>query len=368
MSIDLDWTKLDASLATRLVDALNRTISAMTRPSFIGPVAVTALDFGTVAPDIEIIDIRDVYRDFTEDDDYDSVQSEPQNAPRRDSGTRDELDEEDFEWVSRRAAAKVPPAMHAPFPSHMGHTSGPGPSMDFQHFFNGPGVHSPTASAAAWRHMQFQAAMADRAAAERQEQALSDTSEEQTDHEEVVSESNKDAPPAPSDPPPSHNPDLQLHLYVRHESDIRITITTSLLINYPSPMFMALPIKLSVTGLIFTGQVVVAYEGSRKRVHICIVDELDPYGPAHDFRRPITVASPEHAEGDNDDTRQSKRLPIGQRLLPSIFIESEIGQTDKHVLRNVTRVEKFMQEVIRKTIEDELVFPNFHTLDMQDAS
>ena len=61
-------------------------------------------------------------------------------------------------------------------------------------------------------------------------------------------------------------------------------------------------------------------------------------------------------------SRPAKPLPVGQRLLPSIFIESEIGKADNHVLRNVTRVERFIQDVIRKTIEDELVFPNFHTL------
>ena len=56
-----------------------------------------------------------------------------------------------------------------------------------------------------------------------------------------------------------------------------------------------------------------------------------------------------------------KPLPIGQRLLPTIYIESEIGQADKHVLKNVGRVERFIQDVIRKTVEEELVFPNFQT-------
>ena len=72
------------------------------------------------------------------------------------------------------------------------------------------------------------------------------------------------------------------------------------------------------------------------------------------------------AETENEE-RSTKPLPIGQRLLPSIFIESEIGHVDKHVLRNVTRVERFMQEVIRKTVEDEFVFPNFHTMVMDDG-
>ena len=65
-------------------------------------------------------------------------------------------------------------------------------------------------------------------------------------------------------------------------------------------------------------------------------------------------------------TRQNKPIPAGQRLLPSIDIESEIGQADKHVLKNVTRVERFIQDVIRKTVEEELVFPNYHTIVLND--
>ena len=48
-----------------------------------------------------------------------------------------------------------------------------------------------------------------------------------------------------------------------------------------------------------------------------------------------------------------------EKALPNIYIEGEIGRMDKRVLRNVTR---FIQDVIRKSIVEELVFPNFHTL------
>ncbi|KAF8901276.1 hypothetical protein CPB85DRAFT_1323925 [Mucidula mucida] len=246
MSIDLDWCKLDASLSSKLVSILNRQLASTARPSFIGPVEVTSLEFGSTSPDVELVDLADIYRDFMEDDDDD--------------------EEEDFEWVSRRGAH--PPELYAPL-----HAPIPGPSM--------------------------------------------------------------------------------LHFNISWHSDLRITLTTSLLINYPSPMFMSLPIKLSVTGLIFTGQVAVAYEGERRRVHLCVLDEMDPYGPHPHPKTP----SP-----DID----AKPPPVGQRLLPSIFIESEIGQADKHVLKNVTRVERFIQDVIRKTVEEELVFPNFHTLIMGD--
>jgi distribution and morphology protein 12 len=52
----------------------------------------------------------------------------------------------------------------------------------------------------------------------------------------------------------------------------------------------------------------------------------------------------------------------GQRILPHLHIESEIGHADAHVLRNVGKVERFIVDVVRKTLVDELVFPNFHTI------
>ena len=127
-------------------------------------------------------------------------------------------------------------------------------------------------------------------------------------------------------------------------------------------MFLSLPIKLSVTGLLFDGEVAVAYEGQRRRVHICILDDLDPYGPAGARPKRESASNTPPDLDEDAPSRPSKPLPVGQRLLPSIFIESEIGQADKHVLKNVTRVERFIADVIRKTVEEELVFPNFHTL------
>ncbi|KAH9852730.1 hypothetical protein C2E23DRAFT_825054 [Lenzites betulinus] len=179
---------------------------------------------------------------------------------------------------------------------------------------------------------------------------------------------------SPAPPGPPQHPNLQLHMHITWQANLRITLTTSLLINYPSPMFMSLPIKLSVTGLLFDGEVVVAYEGARRRVHLCVVDELDPYGPLGGERpkrgTPSSAGTPTEADEDalgSAGARAGKPLPIGQRLLPTIDIESEIGQADKHVLKNVTRVERFIQDVVRKTVEDELVFPNFQTFVLGDG-
>ncbi|KAI9510275.1 hypothetical protein F5148DRAFT_1011231 [Russula earlei] len=329
MSIDLDWSKLDASFASSLIDVLNRQLQSPPRPSFIGPIEITSFDFGSQPPDIELVDLRDIYPDFLEDDDDDEDEEDEQGERGNpDAVERDEEGEEAFEWVSRKSAgrglAHEPPPLHYHhLPPHVRYARGP--ASDVFHLARPPSL-GPTATSS------------------------TDTTQ---DEDEAVAAAADDA-----------RPKLQLHLLVSWHSDLRLTLTTSLRINYPSPLFMSLPIKLSVTGLVFNGELAVAYEGGR-RVHLCVLDDLDPYGPS--ARRfsgggggGSQGSTPSDPEGDGGYA--SKPLPVGLRLLPEIFIESELGQADKHVLKNVTLVEKFIQDVIRKTVEEELVFPNFHTL------
>ncbi len=54
-------------------------------------------------------------------------------------------------------------------------------------------------------------------------------------------------------------------------------------------------------------------------------------------------------------------------ILPNLTFESEVGEHEKHVLKNVGKVEKFVAEVIRKGLEDELVFPNYYTIDLPSS-
>lgn len=449
MSIDLDWLKLDTSLADHVVDLLNRQLEAVERPSFIGPVHVTSLDFGSNAPDVELVDMKDIYRDFLEDDDDD----EDRGPVKVTEGGL--LDEDDgFEWVSRRAGAmrdsisSTTPGLHH-LPPHIRH-SGFGTASDYFSSAVMPNL-DPWSSGGFGMYGTHTGREVPTYRSPSPATPFVTTPSLSPGH---LSKQNKSididnpflpssAPPSPQREEPTQNPhpNLQLHLHVNWHSNLRISIQTSLLINYPSPMFMSLPIRLSVTGLVFNGEIVVAYQDERKRVHICILDDLDPYGPLGgrrtsgldiDLSSSLNSSSDAEASetmksGNNptalelDDsiimgaaglglgslntlgvgnatlsapnglntrtsstglttsaptnkpfgynptthTRPSKPLlPVGQRILPSIFIESEIGQTDKHVLKNVTRVERFIQDVVRKTLEEELVFPNYHTIVM----
>lgn len=396
MSIDLEWNKLDSSLASYLVEVLNRQLSNAERPSFIGPVEVTSLDFGSTSPDVELVDLRDIYRDFLEDDD-----EELDRGPVKVMEGAE--DEEGFEWVSRRAGGREeglayhhlpphirygrygsasifanPPSLNAPADAWI-----PGMSLpNMKDYRNVPWASAPMyrspSPATPFSAPALNSPEVDIPNEPRPKVPIYDTTSDPV-HSQPDSSHPHHEPETTQPPQPTEHPNLQLHLHINWHSNLRITLTTSLLINYPSPMFMSLPIKLSVTGLIFTGELAVAYEGARRRVHICILDDLDPYGPAAAGDRPkrnpnpldSASSTPPELDEDSPQTgadkgRSVKPLPVGQRLLPSIYIESEIGQTDKHVLKNVTRVERFIQDVMRKTVEEELVFPNFHTLVMGD--
>ena len=362
MSIDLEWSKLDASLATYLVDVLNKQLGSAERPSFIGPVEVTSLDFGSTPPDVELVDLRDIYRDFVEEDD------DPDRGPIKAAE-----DEEPFEWVSRRAVGREEGLAYQHLPPHIRYGRS-GPTDLFEPLplqvppdipENSPIYRSPS-PATPFTAGPFRRPSYDQSS--QVPQPSSRSLSEQPSLQEMQQKSQQ----KPQQQSQDSHPNLQLHLHINWHSNLRITLTTSLLINYPSPMFMSLPIKLSVTGLVFTGELAVAYEGQRRRVHLCILDDLDPYGPAGDRAKRDSAGHtpPEMLDDESPSSsvpsRPYKPLPVGQRLLPSIFIESEIGQADKHVLKNVTRIERFIQDVIRKTLEEELVFPNFHTLLMDD--
>ena len=423
MSIDLDWNKLDTSLASSLIVILNRQLQSATRPSFIGPVEVTSFDFGSQPPEIELVELRDIYRDFLEDDDDNDVDAEgnvdAERDPTRSAGrTHDEDDE--FEWVSRRSAgrgmAEEAPMYHH-LPPHVRYGRGPAsemfasptspgssfaPSGSVWNVGAGPSSslgarpahseHPPTPSTSGGGAPSRSYSYSDSRIHPPSMPLFDPTrptaapcppspspspsspfppspqpypSDIAADPVPMLAREDGGPRPGPYTPPPSPPPpteehsNLQLHLLVSWHSDLRLTLTTSLRINYPSPLFMSLPIKLSVTGLVFNGELAVAYEGGR-RIHLCVLDDLDPYGPS--ARRSSGSQGSTPSDLDADDAHGTKPLPVGQRLLPDIFIESELGQADKHVLKNVTRVEKFIQDVIRKTIEEELVFPNFHTL------
>jgi distribution and morphology protein 12 len=229
----------------------------------------------------------------------------------------------------------------------------------------------------------------------------------ETQHTPGMMTGHADTPPMDpllEPPQPQPLPSIQLLLHFAHTPNIHLTVLTSLQINYPSQMFMSLPLKLTLTGLSLNADMVLAFNGAKKRVHMSIIDDYDPLTPSMtNSLASSAIHSPEtgnipltgtsfgmHPEvQDHQNSARGYRptgtpapypyqpytpgpvtgttvpeplKPIGQRLLPALQIESEIGHADVHVLRNVGKVEKFILDLVRKTLVDELVFPNYHTV------
>ncbi|WWC87164.1 uncharacterized protein L201_002050 [Kwoniella dendrophila CBS 6074] len=171
-------------------------------------------------------------------------------------------------------------------------------------------------------------------------------------------------------------PSLQIHLNLKHKSNLNLCLLTSLQVNYPSNLFMSLPLKLLVTGFELNSELIIAYSNEKNRLHLTILDQPEEEEEEEDDNLNDQSQHSQHQQNNNNNNnsyyRSSKRnsmllldnqkIPIGQRLLPNLQIESEIGHSDAHVLRNVGKVERFIVDVIRKTLVEELVFPNFHTI------
>ncbi|OAA62194.1 mitochondrial inheritance component mdm12 [Cordyceps fumosorosea ARSEF 2679] len=167
--------------------------------------------------------------------------------------------------------------------------------------------------------------------------------------------------------------DVQAVFRIRYAGDVRLNLTAEILLDYPMPSFVGIPLKLNITGLSFDGVGVLAH--IRKRVHFCFLspdDALTAVGGPEDGgggSRPGSMRSGAAAEmeaeggagrGGGGGGGGSTRFG---GLLQEIRVESEIGGREggKQSLKNVGKVEKFVLEQVRRIFEEEFVYPSFWT-------
>ena len=131
-----------------------------------------------------------------------------------------------------------------------------------------------------------------------------------------------------------------------------MVLTAEILLDYPMPSFVGIPLKLSITGITFDGVAILAY--IKKRMHFCFLDPEDAETLVGDH---VTK------EQTGSVTGKDKASLAADGLIKEIHIESEIGRQEsgKQVLKNVGKVEKFALEQIRRIFEEEFVFPSFWT-------
>lgn len=141
--------------------------------------------------------------------------------------------------------------------------------------------------------------------------------------------------------------DFQVLCHVKYSGDIRLCLTAEILLDYPMPSFVGLPLKLNVTGVTFDGVAIVAY--IRRHVHFCFLAAEDA----------AALFGDDHGGGDGGGGDRER----SGGLLKEIRVDSEIGRKEdgKQVLKNVGKVERFVLAQVRRIFEEELVFPSFWT-------
>jgi len=161
--------------------------------------------------------------------------------------------------------------------------------------------------------------------------------------------------------------DLQIVAHIKYSGNIRLSLTTDILLDYPMPSFVGIPLKLNITGITFDGIAVIAY--IKRKAHFCFLSPEDAEtlvggdGTLHAETGSDSV-QPSGSQHERGQQRQQNQGRFGNgQLLEEIRVESEIGNQDngRQVLKNVGKIERFVLDQVRRIFEDEFVFPSFWT-------
>lgn len=423
MSIDLNWETLTSgpdgdALAESIRTFIHAKFQTVPLPRFIRSVNVHGFDFGTIPPELELKDITDPLPDFyeqeledDEDDSEDSDEDEESIAERERLAAAAAMMEVRKRENGLREALKSDVSNHDLGRAFLG-TSTPGilggPGRNYFQAHLATGTHTPLA-AVAGAHLGGTSWMGSAAGSEAQtpyhsrEASLSSIDNFQAALDPGVGlglGAKSDVSSTlgqPSRPSTSHGQvsgggsaivddddeeeeggkraaereakveDVQAVFRIRYAGDVRLNLTAEILLDYPMPSFVGIPLKLNITGLTFDGVGVLAH--IRKRVHFCFLnpdDALAAVGPEDDKEESIAGDGNGGGEKKQQQQGQQGQQKTGGRfggLLQEIKVESEIGEREsgRQSLKNVGKVERFVLEQVRRIFEEEFVYPSFWT-------
>lgn len=419
MSIEVDWGTATSgpdgeALAERIRSFIHDKFQEVPLPRFIRSVQVHSFDFGTIAPDLEIKDFCEPFADFYEDDEgdettseasdhdpWDRTQSELNETSYRDdtptTGRQSLRDLFDSDHDHHASALRSPMALGDHLNPHFLPRAGtpgiPGGTSTLGYHLMALGGLSGTQTplAAVAGGTPFASNWTDPGQGPRAEGRPSPLHRAEPDidssnptsrpstadtHPSNANNNNNtgDAEPHPDEtndpassatnpllqpPPPrmrERRPeDIQILCRAKYAGDIRLSLTAEILLDYPMPSFVGLPLKLIVTGLTFDGVAIIAH--IRKRVHFCFLSPEDAQALVGSDPEP-NQQEPGPPSGSGTPTPHQKG-----GLLQEIRVESEIGRKEdgKQVLKNVGKVERFILAQVRRIFDEELVFPSFYT-------
>ncbi|KAL7927203.1 hypothetical protein ACQKWADRAFT_279833 [Trichoderma austrokoningii] len=417
MSIDLNWETLTSgpdgdALAESIRTFIHAKFQTVPLPRFIRSVNVHGFDFGTIPPELELKDITDPLPDFYEQDDEDD-DSQDSDEDEESIAERERLAAAAAMMEARKRENGLREALKSDVSSHdLGRaflgTSTPGilggPGRNYFQAHLATGTHTPLA-AVAGAHLGGTSWMGSAAGSEVQtpyhsrEASLSSIDNFQAALDPGIGLGAKSDVSStlgqPSRPSTSHGQggggggssssaivdddedeergsgkreakveDVQAVFRIRYAGDVRLNLTAEILLDYPMPSFVGIPLKLNITGLTFDGVGVLAH--IRKRVHFCFLNPDDA----------LAAVGPDKGGGDGDNGGEKKEQQPQQQqpqqqqtggrfggLLQEIKVESEIGEREsgRQSLKNVGKVERFVLEQVRRIFEEEFVYPSFWT-------
>ncbi|GAB7344165.1 hypothetical protein MBLNU457_2057t1 [Dothideomycetes sp. NU457] len=419
MSIDIDWQTLTggpdgSALADSIREFIHDRFQKVSLPKMIRSVNVHSFDFGSIAPVIELKDICNPLPDFYDDDtEQEDNESDPnhskeptpdaqEDAARSDTANRKR--NKDTQSQDRRKEPESLPSLDV-----RPDNSRPNAHVDRLRYPPGapgsatPGIHGGTSSLG-YFHLPLSAGLSGTstplaavAGAQYHHHPWQDhSSENPNQHHRTTSGSvtspsvttplsrptsrhNQEWPSPTMEPlhldghqsPPlsTHTAerdqsaeDLQIVAHIKYSGNIRMSLTADILLDYPMPSFVGIPLKLNITGMTFDGIAIVAY--IKKKAHFCFLSPEDAealVGGDTDLSMSSDI-DPDPFDGGHRTSASSSHKHVGE-LLEEIKVESEIGNHDsgKQVLKNVGKIERFVLEQVRKIFEDEFVYPSFWT-------
>ncbi len=157
------------------------------------------------------------------------------------------------------------------------------------------------------------------------------------------------------EPPPSEGAvSLQLTVRVSYEDDVHIALSGEACANYPSPKIIVLPLSLTITRVTFKGTLLI----------VRVLDGAPEEGCTKISLAPIYGSGDGGGDGSGDgsgDGREGSREEE-QGWQVDFEFDSEIGDPQSHALRNVSKVETFVNDILQRAIAMLLVYPNFITI------
>lgn len=384
MSIEIDWPTLTAGpsgreLADSIRDFIHDKFQQVQLPRFIRSVQVHSFDFGEECPVVELKDISDPLDEFYEDDE----------AEDEDGG--DSPEEAEKGQLEAESAAKAP--LNTRKPRKNSSAATPKPTLDTRLPTLRSGIATPILSRSTpgiggtsnlgYFHLPLSAGLSGT------QTPLTPWNEYQGPpsplrqhgqhwhhhHHEYADPNSRPSTShtLPASPPfaEPHGPtsvqgdrsqDLQTTLHISYSGSLSLSLTAEILLDYPMPSFVGIPLKLHITGLSFDGVALLAYlrQPDKSKVHFCFLGAEDAKALVGGDGA-LVGASQE--DGDLDGTKENGKEGKLGGLLREIRVESEIGRQEngKQVLKNVGKVEKFVLEQVRRIFEDEFVWPSFWT-------